>query len=145
MALKTYTVLVSRLGVLRNREAVEAGAMEGRVIQPLVDYVEKGKSVKLDPASDATKRALDRGSIEEPGAADIRRAEELKAEMDALKVRQDALAAQMPSAPDATGDKGPSLADLQAEAEALGIAKSGNKAELSERITAHKDKLAAAT
>lgn len=102
MALKTYTVLVTRLGVLRNREAVESAAMEGRVIQPLVDYVEKGKSVKLDPASDATKRALDRGSIEEPGAADKRRAEELKAEMDALKVRQDALAAQAKAASTST-------------------------------------------
>lgn len=101
-ALKTYVVLVSRFGCVRNREAVDTAAMEGRVIQPIVDYVAKGEQVKLDPSADATKRALSRGTIEEPGAADKRRADELKVEMDALKARQDALAAQAKAASTST-------------------------------------------
>lgn len=94
MADKTYVVKATAFGHMLNREAVEKAAMEGRTVPPLVKYLAAGETVKLDPSSDTTQRALKIGVIEEPGESDKRRALELQSEMDALKARQDALTAQ---------------------------------------------------
>lgn len=94
MAEKTYIVKATVFGHVLNRDVVDKGAMEGRVIPPVVDYVKAGEEVKLDPAADSTKKALASGTIEEPGAEDKRRGEALQAEMAALKARQAELAAQ---------------------------------------------------
>jgi len=98
MADKTYVVKATRYGWLKNREIVEKAAMEGRTIPPIVVYLKAGDNVKLDPSSEATKRALDSGAIEEPGASEKRQKEELQRQMDALQAQQDALAAQAKSA-----------------------------------------------
>jgi hypothetical protein len=95
MAEKTYTVMATAFGHMLNREVVDKAAMEGRIVPPLVKYLTAGDDIKLDPSSDATKRALESGALEEPGASDQRRAEQLQSEMDALKARQAALAAQI--------------------------------------------------
>lgn len=136
MADKTYIVKVTRYGYLKNREIVEKAAMEGRTIPPIVVYRAAGETVKLDPDSEATKRALKSGAIEEPGASEQREQEALQRQMDALQAQQDALRARMPA--DQVDEDDASLKDLRSEAEALGISKSGNKAELAERIAAHK-------
>ena len=91
MAEKTYVVNVTRFGHVRNRAAVEKAAMEGRVVPPMVDYLAQGQEVKLDPDADATKRALESGAIEEPGASEKRREQELQAELDRIKAQQKAL------------------------------------------------------
>lgn len=97
MALKDYKVLATAFGNMRNRDMVEKAAMEGRTIPPLVEYIPKGETVKLDPSSEATKRALKSGAIEVPGASEERQAADLQAQLDALKTQQDALAAQKKS------------------------------------------------
>jgi hypothetical protein len=141
---KAYKVLATAYGNMRNRDVVEKAAMEGRTVPPLVEYLKAGDTVKLDPSAESTKRALKAGSIEEPGASEARQAESLQAQLDALNAQQAALRAQMPSTA-ADEDKGPSLADLQDEAVALGISKSGKKDEIAARIEEHKATLAAST
>lgn len=94
MAESTYTVKVSLLGNMRNRDVVEAAALEGRIIPPVVEYVSAGTEVKLNPTSAHTKALLASGAIEVPGESAKREQEALQARMDALKAEQDALAAQ---------------------------------------------------
>ena len=98
MALEDYTVLATVFGNMVNRDLVEKAAMEGRTVPPLVAYVPAGQSVKLDPTSETTKRALKAGAIEEPGASTKREQDKLKAQMDALEAQQAALAAQAKTA-----------------------------------------------
>ncbi len=97
MAEKTYIVRATRFGHMLNRSVVEKAAEEGRIVPPVVEYLEQGAEVKLDDKHRLTERALAAGDIEEPGAAEKRREAELQAELDRIKAQQEQLEAQRKS------------------------------------------------
>lgn len=66
MAQKTYITRATSFGHLLNREAVEKGAMEGRIIPPLVEYLPEGSEVKLDSDSPQTEKLVASGALHDP-------------------------------------------------------------------------------
>jgi hypothetical protein len=90
--MKSYVVRVSSFGHVTNRAEVDKGAQEGRVIPPIAVYVPQGEQVSLDPSHDATKRAIELGSIEEPGASEERERAALESRLAQVKAEQDQLA-----------------------------------------------------
>lgn len=98
MAEKTYTVVAGRFGYVKNRDQVEKGALEGRTVPPIAEYLERGAEVKLDSDHPYTKKALASGSIEEPGASAKREREQVEARLEELKAEQARLAEQAQSA-----------------------------------------------
>jgi len=97
MATETYTVKITAVGNVLNRDIVEKATLEGRVIPPVVVYVPQGQNVELDPSSPNTKRLLKSGSVEKPGESAKREREALQARVDQLKAEQDRLAAEQKS------------------------------------------------
>lgn len=123
----TYITTVGSFGYLRNRKAIEDGAMKGLTVPPLVDYLPEGSQVELDPDSDHTKKLVASGAIEIPGASAERRKAELQAELDRLNAERDALNARL-----APADlKGKALDDAL---EAAGLSTEGSADEKRARL-----------
>lgn len=93
MATKKYRTNVDAFAIMRNREAVENGLMEGRIIPPVTRDLPRGSLVDLDPEDEHTRTLLELGSIEDPHAAVERQQAELEArqaQLDAERQRLDA-------------------------------------------------------
>jgi hypothetical protein len=71
MATETYIVKADQLQNLRNREVVEAGLLEGRIIPPVLEDISKGEEVQLDADADQTKTLLELGAIAEKGGGGL--------------------------------------------------------------------------
>lgn len=97
-----YVTKATQFGNVTNREQVDKAAAEGRVVAPLVEYLPEGSQVDL-PDSEQTKKLVESGVIEKPGASQKAELEDIDARRAELQRQQDALDAEAKAAKSSKG------------------------------------------